>query len=582
MISHDAQAEQIRLAYRQAPIVVAGSLAGGILMIAILWEKIPHAWLVSWFSFLVTFNGVALTTLYLLHQRFRPPVERENLWGLLFSSLAGMTGVIWGLAGVFFFVQGSLEYQLILFFFLFTATAAVMSGMIPYKPAFVAFVTPTLLLLAARSFVEGDLIHIALGLAALSYLAVLYYFYRNIHTTLERSLTLQGENVELVRELRAQKEEAEQANMAKSRFLAAASHDLRQPLHAQGLFLGELRERLHDPDCRPILESLDASTEAVRRLLNQLLDISRLDAGAVKVDLQDFPIDALLDGLTLDFSLPARRKGLDFRVVSCRLAVRSDPTLLRQIVGNLLSNAIRYTPSGRVLLGCRRHGRSVRVEVWDTGIGIPKDQQRAVFREFHRLDPSGDTGEPGLGLGLAIAERSAKFLGHPLRVVSEFGKGSVFSIEVPLSATMPDPSPQTLSTRRDEADLSGRRVLVIEDDPAVSDGMHGLLTGWGCDVVVASSAEEALERALEWDEGPDAVIADYHLGNGGTGLEAVERIETRFQTSIPVIVITGDTSAEPFEAIAPRGYSFLHKPIHPDQLRSSLAEILTGDGHARP
>ena len=303
----------------------------------------------------------------------------------------------------------------------------------------------------------------------------------------ERTTELTRLNTELGRA----KADAEEANISKTRFLAAASHDILQPLNAARLYVTSLVERQGSGEDARLVTNVDASLEAVEEILGALLDISRLDTGAMKAEIVTFRIDELLRQLEVEFAPLAREKGLKLVFVPSSLTVRSDRRLLRRLLQNLVSNAIKYTPKGRVLIGCRRRRGKLRIDVYDTGLGIPQSKKRAVFREFHRLDEGAKVAR-GLGLGLSIVERIARVLGHKIDLRSTVGRGSHFSVEVPLSAAVPLSAPQRGATGVDRTQLLGTVVLCIDNEPAVLDGMQTLLGGWGCLVITAPDLASAI------------------------------------------------------------------------------------------
>ena len=308
---------------------------------------------------------------------------------------------------------------------------------------------------------------------------------------------------------------AEAANLSKTRFLAAASHDILQPLNAARLFTSSLVERTRRTKDADLARNVDASLEAVEDILSVLLDISRLDAGAMKPELAAFRIDDILQALALEFGPAARKKGLALTVMPCGLSVMSDRKLLRRVLQNLVANAIKYTRKGRVLMGCRRHGGRLRIEVFDTGPGIPDSKLDVIFHEFQRLHGDDDDGATGLGLGLSIVERIAKVLDSDIAVRSALGKGSCFAIAVPITTDIIRPVPAKRQPVR-PAGLAGTvTVMVIDNEKAILDGMELLLSGWGYVVYRARSEAEAL-AAFERSGGKiDMILADYHLGARG-------------------------------------------------------------------
>jgi signal transduction histidine kinase/CheY-like chemotaxis protein len=369
------------------------------------------------------------------------------------------------------------------------------------------------------------------------------------------------------------------ANLAKARFIAAASHDLRQPLHALGLFVAQLRAHAVPVEHTRIIDRIDAAVAAMNELFGALLDISRLDAEVLKPNLTAFPIQKLFARLGTTFAEAAREKDLWLRAVPCSACVRSDFILLERILLNLTSNAVRYTDSGGVVLGARRRGSTLRVDVWDSGTGIPQDQLRNVFAEFYQVEGV-QRNDSGLGLGLAIVERLCGLLDHRIEVASTPGKGSRFSVLVPLAEPEPQSVAPVAPVQLIEDPCAGKLVVVIDDDATVLEAMRGLLVGWGCRVVVADSGHTALARLEGAAEAPDLIISDYRLSAGRTGFEAIARLRSVFRTDTPAFLVSGNTAPERLREAAASGFHLLHKPVRPNALRAMVSQFLRG-GMAR-
>jgi signal transduction histidine kinase len=383
---------------------------------------------------------------------------------------------------------------------------------------------------------------------------------------------LQGSYATLERKVEERTQQLQSANLAKSRFLAAASHDLRQPLHALNLFVAQLRTEKDQSERERLAARIDAAVGNMNELFSALLDISRLDAGALTANISEFPVSNLLNLIETTFAAPAREKGLRLRMVPSSAWVRSDPILLERILLNLVSNAVHYTPKGGIVVGCRRMGNQLRIDVCDSGVGIPADQQREIFNEFYQIGTAKRARRDGLGLGLAIVERLGALLGHPIGLVSTVGKGSRFHVTVPLVAASiraperPTPVQSTLDPLRDKT------VVVIDDDPLVLEGTGGLLKSWGCRVIAANSDHAALDALGNC--APDLIISDFRLKDGRTGIEAIARLCEACQRKIPAFLISGDILPERlFEAKA-SGYQLLHKPVSPMTLRTVMSRFL--------
>jgi signal transduction histidine kinase len=400
----------------------------------------------------------------------------------------------------------------------------------------------------------------------------------------ERTTELTGLNDQLRREidertqmetrLREAKSEAEQANLSKTKFLAAVSHDLLQPLNAARLFTSALLEKQRPADSVALVRNVSNSLEDVESLLGTLVDISKLDAGVIKADIAPFAVSELLENLAAEYHQIAGSEGLRLDYLPSSALVRSDIQLLARILRNLLSNAIRYTNSGRILLGCRRRRQSLSIEVWDTGIGIADDKLGEIFQEFKRGDAGQRKQDRGLGLGLAIVEKIAGMLGHRIRVRSQQGKGSMFAIEVPLTTRAPrarviHDTPDLLLER-----LRGSRIWVLDNDAAICAGMRTLLETWGCQVVTALSEEDLARQVDNYHADADLLIADYHLDDGHNGVDAVALINSRRSTPLPALMITANYSNELKQQMRELGHTLMHKPVRPMKLKTAMSHLL--------
>ncbi len=375
--------------------------------------------------------------------------------------------------------------------------------------------------------------------------------------------------------LRAAKADAEQANIGKTRFLAAATHDLLQPLNAARLFTSVLADQEDElePKHRRLVRQIDGSLGAAEDLLGALLDISKLDAGALVPELETVRLDELLPALREQFAPLAEEHGLRIRVHPSKAAVRSDRQLLRRILQNLLVNAIRYTREGGILLGCRSRGTNVEIQVWDTGCGIAEHNLSAIFLEFQRIDSAGSK-DKGLGLGLAIVERIARMLDHPIAVRSNLGRGSVFSVTVP-AAKAPETvaRPARAIGQIPGTRLEGARILCVDNQPEILSGMAALLERWGCIPLMAADLEES-RALLDGQHAPDAMLVDYHLDNGENGIDLMTALREHWRTTVPGAVITADHSIELRQAARTQGYPLLRKPVKPAALRATLDSLL--------
>ncbi|MCY1347864.1 Sensor histidine kinase RcsC [compost metagenome] len=417
----------------------------------------------------------------------------------------------------------------------------------------------------------------------------LHQAYQNLEQRVrERTVELTGLNDQLLREigersqvearLREAKREAEQANLSKTKFLAAVSHDLLQPLNAARLFTSALLER-GPGEGDTLVRNISNSLEDVENLLGTLVDISKLDAGVIKPDIAPFAVGELLENLAVEYRQVAASEGLQLDFIPSSALVRSDLQLLARILRNLLSNAIRYTPHGRILLGCRRRRQSLSIEVWDTGVGIAEDKLGEIFQEFKRGDVQRTHQDRGLGLGLAIVEKIARMLGHRILVRSVPGRGSCFAIEVPRASRAPRvrieqaQAPDNLLER-----LQGSRVWVLDNDAAICAGMRTLLEGWGCRVVTALSEEDLARQVDNFHAEADLLIVDYHLDDERNGVDAVATINARRAAPLPALMITANYSNELKQQVRELGHTLMHKPVRPMKLKTAMCHLLERDG----
>jgi len=375
------------------------------------------------------------------------------------------------------------------------------------------------------------------------------------------------------RALREAKKDAEAANLSKTRFLAAASHDLLQPLNAARLFTSALGQGEHEARTLRAVDRIDSSLRAAEELLTALLDISKLDAGALEPRHSDFRVDDILATLGVEFGVIARNRGIDLRTLPCRLAVHSDRQFLRRILQNFLSNALRYTKQGRVVLGCRRRGDVLSIQVCDTGPGIPTEHlENDIYEEFRRFQPRDEMGAKGMGLGLAIVRRMARALGHEIRVRSVLGRGSVFSVEVPLAASQaPVAAPVVVTgpaARLDEA-----LVLCVDNEANILEGMAQLLEGWSCEIVTATDTASGLAALETAGRPPDLVLADFHLDGADTGLDTITAVRARWG-EVPAVVITADYGEEARDRVRDAGFAIMRKPVKPAALRAIMSQLL--------
>jgi signal transduction histidine kinase/CheY-like chemotaxis protein len=573
--------ENIRTHYRGMPAAFIGIAFVATIVSLALPPVQPDYVMPLWLSGIYVLS-ITRFLLWRGYQRIQPQGTDVHRWGTYAALVYGASGTLWGLGNILFYTPGQIEYQLLLLFVSLGAAMGAVVGQISHMPTFYAFTYPLLVLSIGSFLREPDAIHVAFSALMLVYLGVGNRLALSLHRSYSESVNLRFENVDLIEDLQRQKAAAEhaqhvaeEASVSKSRFLAAASHDLRQPLHALSLFVRALEESvLPDPE-RDTLGKVRRAVDAMEELFNALLDVSRLDAGVVSVNPATVALAPIVERVVSQHQALAKDKGLRLRA-RCPVAyVCTDPVLLERILRNLVDNALRHTQRGGVLVGCRRRGDALRLEVWDTGPGIPEDQRQAVFREFVQLGNPERDRRKGLGLGLAIVERLGRLLQHPIEMHSTPGRGSVFAVLLP---GRPEQEAQVVSTDPYagflRSDLTGAFVVVVDDEIAVQEGMQTLLTKWGCETLCAGCLDEALAKLARAIRAPDVIISDYRLRNAQNGIQIIERLRAEFNADIPAMLVSGDTGPERLREAEVSGLPILHKPLHPARLRSLLAGML--------
>jgi signal transduction histidine kinase/CheY-like chemotaxis protein len=557
---------------RNSSVGAASALVGGGIMVgAVAYEDgFLSLGLALWYGLLAVTYAGQVGLAFMLRRRASPGLNTRK--GLALFTVIGLAeGVVWsiGIVGVGATRPIEQELTVLLIGAGVAAGAALSFGF--HMPTFLCRFLGATVPYVLWAILRGDGLHLMLALT------VFVYSISSIQLTLgfnksfilNTRLTLENEN--LVRELRIQKEAAEQANVAKSKFIATASHDLRQPVHALGLLAGALQAHAMNDDMRRLVGQIGGPVAAMDGLFNSLLDISRLDAGVVETQIEDFPIQPVLERVCRDYLAEAETKGLRLVWNRCSAIVRTDPFLLERILRNPISNAVRYTDRGGIVVGCRR-GNRLRIEVWDTGRGIPLEQQGRVFREFFQLETPGRDRAKGLGLGLAIVDRLAKLLDCAVTLRSEPGKGSVFKLSVALAqeqslgAQSPQGAPMFVMPRG--------LILVIDDDPVIQSAMGSLLSSWGHDVIVAGSGAEMLDRIATRSRRPDLIICDYRLRDGENGIGVIKRLQSNYNERVPAVLITGDTASDRLQEAQESGLVLLHKPIAEIKLRATVGNLM--------
>lgn len=574
--------ELVNTLYRQSPPIFLGNAAVAGLTIFLLWDEVAHTALLSWAAaiYLVTALRIALVW----RDRRSPDAALEastsrRCWR--YVAWAGVSGCLWGAMGLLFFSPDNTIVTVYICIVLAGMTGGSVASLSSFWPAYYVYALPTVLPFAMRSFAYGSHLFSVLGVLSLFLLGVNLAYSRVIQRTVRDAIALRFENNALIRQLTEEKERAEQANRSKSQFLAAASHDLRQPAHALGLYIATLRTVGQAPHIEPgmvdmLAGRLQSALTGMSQLLNVLLDISRLDAGVIRTEKRRFSLQETFTLLSNQFAQAAATKGLRLRVRPTAAWLDTDPVLLHNILANLLSNAVRYTEHGTILLACRRRGKMLEICVIDTGVGIAADQFEPIFREFYQVQNIARDREQGLGLGLAIVQRTAELIDARVNLRSAPGKGSCFSLCLGglHDAGQRDVPPAAVAPAVLAAPAPGAAVLVVDDDKQVLDGMQILLSSWGYAVLAARSLEQALDALTDDARRPDLVISDFRLAADVTGIDVIQAVFHATGNEMPAIIVTGDTSPQGIALASASGYQVLHKPLDPQQLRNTISQLL--------
>jgi len=562
---------------RQAGRVPVPMILAAVVVAYIAWKPVPGELAIAW----VVALGCAVVWRGLYARRPVDPspsaVEKRLRTMVLLSAVNGSVA---GLGAAYFFAQLPTDRQTLLTMIVVGWTAGAVSANAAYARAFYAYTLALLTPIAVAWALQGPQ---GLGIAALAMLFLLIEtsFVRDNEKVFRQSFAIRYENELLVRKLEQQsdeilqaKESAEAANLAKSRFLAAASHDIRQPLHTIGLYSAALSLRKADERSQTLARQISQAVTSLGSLLDSLLDISKLDAAAVRPELTVFDAAALLNRLSEDLQpvAQARQLTLDAQIER-DLYVHTDARLLERIVRNLMDNAIKYTRQGGLTLHGRRVHDQVFIDVQDTGVGIPPEERERIYEEFYQLANAERDRAQGLGLGLAIVQRLVHLLDIRLTLDSEVGRGSRFTLNLPrarpLAAAAHDDHTLAPAT-----DLTGLRVLVVEDETAIREGMRILLEGWGMQALLAADQDEALRATSA--AGVDLVIADFRLRAGHTGLEVIRALRSRYP-AVPALVVSGDTAPERLREIQQEQILLLHKPVTDAALRQAIETTLRLD-----
>ena len=574
----DIWIEQILLIRKQLPVIIGSSFLTSAVVAFWLQRYMESTQLAIWMSLVSV-----LAVIRLLHMQFwrRRSVSAENVRDHIrqFTLLSLVSGMLWGSFGIMTVSQDNPLIPLTAVMVLSGMIASATASLSHFRSAYLAFILPITIPTAIAALVVAEPLSYLIAVLITIYLIVSIYFSLDLTATFIQSIKLRFENTALVASLQEEKahavssmQTATRANFAKSRFLAAASHDLRQPLCALRLYTATLQMLGNNDRQEEIAKNIDVSVVALEELFDSLLDISKLDAGTLEVQIENFSLTTILDRIAVDFNALAAEKGIKFDINAENLIVRSDQQLLERLLRNLVSNAIRYTEKGGVKVRTHGSNSTVRIGVQDTGCGISDADQTQIFDEFVQLNNPARDRTKGIGLGLSIVRRISGLMKIPVNVESTVGQGSVFTLTVPLG----DPAeviPVQRESSMPERNLRNLFVLVVDDEIAIQNAMRSILGKWGCTVVSAGSADEAFIALVEYSKPPDVAIVDLRLRSGENGLDVIKAIQDAFDDPVPSLILTGDIGAEQLKEVQVSKYPIMHKPCDVDKLYNFLYDI---------
>ncbi|HUN93658.1 MAG TPA: hybrid sensor histidine kinase/response regulator [Burkholderiaceae bacterium] len=600
--------------YRQVPQSVLGSIVGGVALVAVFWHTHDPNMLIAWFIAMLLEALIRLRVARAYRAAAATPTQIGR-WSRSWVAMSAVAGGLWGAAGVLFFAPQSPLLQLVLVAVILGVTFGSLTLYASHRPALLAFLPPALLPLIARMIAQQDPAYYTAAIVMFAVFSFTLFFGRNFGEAVSESVKNNYENEVLVAQLLQEKGAAEDARRAaenatrsKTQFFAAASHDLRQPLQAIGIYCSLLRKRAQGP-MEPLVNNLSSAVESLSKLVEELLEISRLDSGAIQPRTQHVNADDLFSVLEREFTPQAASKHLSLRLRRGGFILESDGMLLQRVLRNLVANAIRYTTEGGILLAARRRGTVASLEIWDTGPGIRQQELDRIFEEFYRGESSKGAAGGGFGLGLSIVRRICGVLGHPLVVTTRLGSGTVFKVEVPIS-TSPRRANEEPAPTREPAMMAfdGVHIVVLEDNEEILNSLARLLRSWGADILSATAYTTGLVKKLAARNRVDLVIADQNLDNEISGCEAALRIRAAIGRPIPIIMLSAVNGVEVLADFQRQLKGFLarqptlaraiarsrveepivlQKPTNAAMLNAAVARALTvdaaaGAGHRKP
>jgi signal transduction histidine kinase/CheY-like chemotaxis protein len=583
--ARDMTADYVRTLHLQTPIAIAASVTALVIIAWMFVDSAPPLRLWSWTAFVFSLIAARGWLYTQLPGGYDVPLEKLVAWRRRWNAVVLLSAAAWGAAVWLFYRTGSPFHAIGLILIVYCYMLGGVQLMATQPRANLAFLCLGMMPIIARIALDSsDPYHLELAGILLMLFGLTLMLSTVYRRALQSTIELKVQTEHLAAQLKREKADAdaarraaEVANRAKTQFFAAASHDLRQPLHALGLFAEALRQRSHDEEAVQLVNSINSSVDALEGLFSELLDITKIDTGGVEPQPAHVHVGDLFRRLRLHFEPTAFEKGLALRFRGDAHHVHADPVLVDRILRNLLSNAIRYTNDGSVLVSCRRRRDKLLLQVWDTGVGIRPREQERIFEEFYQV--SSDTKleahqRKGLGLGLAIVKRLAALMDAPLTLRSQPGRGTVFTLELPVGRAVRADDAVPAGKPMLRLTLERRRIVIVEDEPSVRGGLEVLLKSWGADVLSFDSVEACSAWARDTapdTPAPDLLIVDYRLESGHTGVEAISALRKRFAAQLPAIVVTGSTMTGHDSEAQQHDFHLLVKPVVPNKLRAMIA-----------
>lgn len=561
--------EQIDYVFKQLKITGWPHAAVVTLTTYAIWQYQHHWGIWLWFAMLQSSHFMRVRILDPFWARYKA-AGRDYLHVRILLALGMLaTGCMWAAIPVFFMQDAQSENFVFVSITLAGMISATLPALAAYLPAYLLFVLPIFASLAARYYLIGMEAAAFLTVTFLAAMGGISYIINQIIT---RSITIDFKNQALLLEVTDAKEKAEEANQAKSRFLAAASHDLRQPLQALGLILESIRLRLgtSDSTIAPLVGQCIESHDALSALLNALLELSRLESHELEVHAMSLPLRDLVGSIVSEFQPAAQQKGLRLIWEGEDLIAKTDPVLFGRVLRNLISNAIKFTSAGMVKVSYKAEEEDIVLQVADTGVGIPPSQLDKVFDEYHQVSNEARNREEGIGLGLSVVKKMCQLLKIPVELASVLGNGTTFSLRLPVGqlsiAVTPSESAQT--------GLEGRRVVVIDDDVQLLAAVTQIMQDWQCQSLSAASLDECLQKLVAEKFVPDIILSDYRLGGGVNGIDVIKAVRMQLGLDVPAVLMSGDTDPALVKSIREQHYYLIHKPVKPTHLRKTMRNLL--------